>query len=157
MCKFPQKEVSCISKNIEIASADTQRTWFKDIVLPPWIARLVAEAKDIPEKFARSALLPIVVVLGLIALIYNSGQLQALAIALSAPLSNSDNIDVGGFGANYLDLIIWLLSCSLLVWSWFLYFFDPDKPSGAEPPLAEIGIMHWILPFLILCPFFYPK
>jgi hypothetical protein len=152
-----EEEAVCAPRAFESDAPPTKGRWSERIVLPDWVQRLKAETKEVRAIFGRSALLPVIVVLGLIALIYNSGQLRALAIALTAPLSLSDATNGGGFGASYLDLVLWLVSCGALVWSWFLYLVDPGKRVDPEPPLAEVAIMHWILPLLVLSPFFLAK
>ena len=125
--------------------------------LPDWMLQLEGEARDIRGKFSRSALLPVVVVLALTAAIYNSGQLRSLAIALTAPLSPTAEPFVGGFGASYADLALWMLSCGALLWAWFLYFAEPDKPTPTMTPLAELILMHWLWPLLLLAPFFVSR
>jgi hypothetical protein len=136
------------------ATPNVKARWAAYSAWPVSKMQLAREIGKIRRTVRRSAFFPVVVVLGLIALIYNSGQLRALAVALTAPLSPSDGHDGGGFGAGSFDVLLWLLSCCVLVWAWFLYFVDPDKPAQTRPPAIEIAVMHWILPLLVLAPFF---
>jgi hypothetical protein len=153
---IPHRTPGCC-RRFYVHSKQVAQQWVADLMLPHWMLQLQLESKDIRGKFGRAALLPVVVVLALIAAIYNSGQLRALAIALTAPLGPVTDPFTGGFGASYEDLALWILSCGMLSWSWFLYFAEPESRALDKPPLAEMILMHWIWPILILAPFFVSK
>lgn len=119
-----------------------------------WTAYLGIDINSIRSKFSRSAFFPVVTILGLIGLIYNTGQLRSLAISLTSPLGLQNDVYSGGFGASIVDLVLWLASCGMVAWSWFLFLVAPVKRSATQLPLGEIALIHLAFPFLVLSPFF---
>lgn len=108
---------------------------------------------------SRGAMLwPTALILLFFTLIQNIGQLRSLGSALAAALGVHDDYYAGGFAAGRVDLLIWWLSCGLVLFA--SATFNSAK-NQAAPEIAEENrsmpvavLLHVLSAVLVLSPLF---
>lgn len=100
-------------------------------------------------------LLPIFVIVALIVLIHESGQLSALARSLSAAMQSRTDYYSGGYAAGTIDVLVWWFSCGIVLWVSTSYLDTKVAKSGAAIATGwrpgEL-LLHWLAAYLILSP-----
>lgn len=134
----------------------TPQRVFAQPSLRAWaLNRLGPGLREMVQWNDRSFLLPAAMVFCLLAAILTSGQLIALGGALAAVLNPSDDPYAGGFGAGVGDLVLWWLSCALLILACALYL-ETGGACSSSAGRFRTGVkkllLHWLAVPLVLAP-----